>query len=76
MAMNVKDPNLRKRVMTMVNEIYDKCAMNPTEATSMELSIPEKKAIDRSVIKYLETSKYVREAFQRAILTLSQSSTQ
>jgi hypothetical protein len=70
--MNVKDPTLRKRVMAMVNEIYDKCVMSPTESTSIELSIPEKKAIDRCVIKYLETAKYVKEVFQRAVLTLSQ----
>jgi hypothetical protein len=74
--MNVKDPTLRKRVMTMVNEIYDKCVAAPTETTSMELSIPEKKAIDRCVIKYLETAKYVREAFGRAMLALSQSNTE
>jgi hypothetical protein len=71
--MNVaNDPILRKRVMTMVDEIYKKCVIPPSKADSMQLSLPEKKAIDRCVVKYLETAKYVREAFHRAVAAVAQ----
>jgi hypothetical protein len=66
------DPILRKRVMTMVDEIYRKCVIPPGKANSMQFSLPERKAIDRSVVKYLETAKYVREAFHRAVASLAE----
>jgi hypothetical protein len=66
------DPVLRKRVMTMVDEIYRKAVVPPAKANSMELSLAERRAVDRSVIKYIETLKYVQEAFNRAVLSLKQ----
>lgn len=62
-----KDPVIRKRVMTMATEIYDKCAVEPDRADSMELTDAERKAIDRCVVKYLETAKYVKEVFATAL---------
>lgn len=61
-----KDPVLRKRVTTMVNEIYEKAVIPVNRATSLELTSHEKKAIDRCVVKYLETSKYVALTFKKA----------
>ena len=61
-----KDPVLRKRVTAMVNEIYEKAVIPVNKATSLELTPHEKKAIDRCVVKYLETSKYVTEVFKEA----------
>jgi hypothetical protein len=70
--MNVAtDPVLRRRVIAMVDEIYKKCVIPPSKAASMQLSLPEKKAIDRCVVKYLETAKYVREAFHRAVAAIA-----
>ena len=68
-----KDPVLRRRMMTMIEEIYDKCVAPPSKANSMHLTVTEKKAIDRCVVKYLETAKYVQESFQKAILLLTES---
>lgn len=68
-----KDPVLRRRMMTMIEEIYDKCVLPPSKASSMHLTVTEKKAIDRCVVKYLETAKYVQESFQKAILLLTES---
>ena len=56
---------------TMVEEIYDKCVIPPSKASSLQLSDPEKKAIDRCTIKYLETAKYVQEVFHEAIEALT-----
>jgi hypothetical protein len=67
-----KDAVMRKRLMTMVDEIYRKCVIPPAKANSMQLSLPERKAIDRCVVKYLETAKYVREAFHRAVASLAE----
>jgi len=39
----------------MVSEIYDKCCVPAQKAQTNNLSIAEKKAIDRCVVKYLET---------------------
>lgn len=70
--MNVtKDPILRKRLMTMVEEIYDKCVIPPSKASSLQLTDPEKRAIDRCTIKYLETAKYVQEVFQEALVQIT-----
>lgn len=71
-----KDPILRRRMMTMMEEIYDKCVIPPSKANSMQLTIPEKKAIDRCVVKYLETAKYVKESFQKALLYIAENSQQ
>lgn len=65
------DPILRRRMLTMVSEIYDKCCVPAQKAQTNNLSIAEKKAIDRCVVKYLETAKYVRTAFAEAISVLS-----
>ena len=62
-----KDPVMRKRMLTMVGEIYDKCVIPPGRAASMDLTIAERKAIDRCVVKYLETAKYVKEVFANAL---------
>ncbi|OHT07505.1 hypothetical protein TRFO_24247 [Tritrichomonas foetus] len=62
--------------MTMVEEIYDKCVIPPSKASSMQLTVPEKKAIDRCVVKYLETAKYVQESFQQALLALAEAAKQ
>ena len=75
--MNIsKDPILRKRMTTMVEEIYDKCVIPPSKASSLQLSDPEKKAIDRCTIKYLETAKYVQEVFHEAIEALKKFSSE
>ena len=72
-AMNIsRDPVLRRRMMTMVEEIYDKCVIPPSKANSGQLTITEKKAIDRCVIKYLETAKYVQEAFHQALALIAE----
>ena len=68
-----KDPILRRRMLCMVEEIYDKCVIPASKSNSMELSIPEKKAIDRCVVKYLETSKYVVECYKNALKELEGS---
>jgi len=68
-----KDPVLRKRVLSMVQEIYDKCVTPASKTSSMELSLSEKKAIDRCVVKYLETSKYVVESYEKAIKELEKN---
>lgn len=61
-----KDPVMRKRMLAMVGEIYDKCVIPAHRAAAMDLTVVERKAIDRCVVKYLETAKYVREVFDRA----------
>jgi hypothetical protein len=68
------DPMIRRRMMRMVEEVYDKCVIPPSKARSLELTIPERVAIDRCVVKYMETAKYVAESFARAIATLSEQS--
>ena len=65
-----KDSVMRKRMLAMVSEIYDKCVIPPSRASSMDLTVVEKKAIDRCVVKYLETAKYVKEVFALAIASI------
>lgn len=35
----------------------------------MDLTVVEKKAIDRCVVKYLETAKLVKEVFELAVVS-------
>ena len=65
------DPVLRRRMITMISEIYDKCCVPPQKAQTNSLSVGEKKAIDRCVVKYLETAKYVTNAFASAMSILA-----
>ena len=65
-----KDPVLKRRILTMTQEIYDKAVIPASRANSSQLSVAEKKAIDRLVIKYLETAKYTVVSFRNAIKTL------
>ena len=65
-----KDPVLKRRILTMTQEIYDKAVIPASRANSSQLSVAEKKAIDRLVIKYLETAKYTVISFRNAIKTL------
>ena len=67
-----KDPVLRRRMITMTEEIYDKAVIPVSKASSTELTVAEKKAIDRLVIKYFETAKYVVKSFRNAVETLTQ----
>lgn len=67
-----KDPILRKRMLTMVEEIYDKAVIPVKKASSPNLTVAEKKAIDRCVVKYLETAQYVTHSFISALEALSQ----
>lgn len=60
---------MRKRMLAMVGEIYDKCVIPPHRAASMDLTVVEKKAIDRCVVKYLETAKLVKEVFELAVVS-------
>ena len=62
-----RDPVIRKRVMTMACEIYDRGVAEPHQADELGLTAAEKKAIDRLVVKYLETAKYVKEVFATAL---------
>lgn len=65
-----KDPVLLRRMVYMVQEIYDKAVIPASKATSMDLTVAEKKAIDRLTIKYLETAVYVVKSFREAIAKL------
>lgn len=62
-----KDPVMRRRMLRMVDEIYDKCVTPSARVSTMDLSGAEKKAIDRCVVKYLETARYVKELFAAAL---------
>ena len=62
-----RDPVIRKRVMTMAGEIYDRGVAEPSQADELGLTAAEKKEIDRCVVKYLETAKYVKEVFATAL---------
>lgn len=72
--MNVaKDPVVRQRLMRMTMEIFDKAVIPVAKASAAELTIAERKAIDRLVVKYLETAKYVVASFREAIKTLQET---
>ena len=68
-----KNPIIKKRILTMTEEIYDKCVIPANKASSQELTAAEKKSIDRMVVKYLETAKYVVTSFRNAVRTLKEN---
>ncbi|EAX86549.1 hypothetical protein TVAG_399830 [Trichomonas vaginalis G3] len=68
-----KDPVIRRRLMQMTIEIFDKAVISVAKAAASELTIAEKKAIDRLVVKYIETAKYVVVAFRNAISILKET---
>jgi len=66
------NPALRKKILSVSDHIFDKLFTGNKGIEEGGLSDADQKKVDRYVIKYLETSKYVSNSFEAAIGLIQQ----
>ena len=67
----ILDKNIRKKLILMSDYIFDKIFINKYNFNEKNLTEEEKIKVDRSVLKYLETSKYIMNTFESSIQYIS-----
>ena len=67
----ILDKNIRKKLILMSDYIFDKIFINKDNFNEKNLTEEEKIKVDRSVLKYLETSKYIMNTFESSIQYIS-----